>query len=496
MLCVCAFTGYGVIGAEPAYAEPSLGTWCELTNSEFHLISDLNAESQTKLLTRLGQFHALVEPYLPGAPVARPGPLKIVVFARSSDFRRLTGVRKFAGFMQPSLQTNRLLIGAVQGSLLETAQHEYAHYLLRSRRDISLPLWFDEGLSSLLGAVEFKDTEAIIGRLPINRLKERMVADNRVFTLNEAPLSSFTRSINAGAIESWSERKLGAFYDWSWLLTHYLYFGSHGDAEPRYDLENYLANGRMKIADHLKLSERALLRRLDRYLRHPPTPVRISIEMSGEAVGKFHCLSDFERDHELADAILVQYPEKAREILAPHIETHQDDVDLLVTRSRIELFLDNPTGSQELSEAALSSDPGSANAMILAANISVQGCLLTTDEDCRDRWGEAADLYRAALKQDVSRFDAALGLGLANLYTGRPGEAVNYLKVAYAKAPWAAVVNFYLGESYRLIGDTRATTYLRNAYQWANLPVWRILAGESLKLLGDPTVVSADSDAL
>ncbi|MGD8833262.1 MAG: hypothetical protein PVF57_21830, partial [Pseudomonadales bacterium] len=56
--------------------------------------------------------------------------------------------------------------------------------------------------------------------------------------------------------------------------------------------------------------------------------------------------------------------------------------------------------------------------------------------------------------------------------------------------PWAAMVNYYLGESYRLIGDTRARPYLTNARNWAVLPVWRKLAEESLRRLDEGTEAS------
>jgi len=67
---------------------------------------------------------------------------------------------------------------------------------------------------------------------------------------------------------------------------------------------------------------------------------------------------------------------------------------------------------------------------------------------------------------------------------------VNYLKVAYARAPWAAVINYYLGESYRLMGDSRATIYLENARNWAVEDIWRLLAEESLRLIAEPAAAN------
>ena len=153
-----------------AVADIGSTTWCELITPDFHLISDLDEAGLRELLSLLYQFGPLADPYLPGEPVARQDALKVIVFSSRGDFRRLTGKRKFAAFMQPSLQTNRLLIGPMRGSLTETTLHEYAHYLLRNRLDVSLPMWFDEGLASLLGEVEFDAGEAIVGLLPVDRM--------------------------------------------------------------------------------------------------------------------------------------------------------------------------------------------------------------------------------------------------------------------------------------------------------------------------------------
>jgi hypothetical protein len=148
------------------------GPWCRLTAADFHLLSDLGEVEQRNLLQRLRWLQPVAEPYLPGRPKASLAPLKIIVFSRRSDFRRMTGKRKFAGFMQPSLRTDRLLVGPIRGDLTETLQHEYVHYLLRNRLDVSLPMWFDEGLASILGTVEM-DKEALVGELPTERMRGR-----------------------------------------------------------------------------------------------------------------------------------------------------------------------------------------------------------------------------------------------------------------------------------------------------------------------------------
>ena len=258
------------------------------------------------------------------------------------------------------------------------------------------------------------------------------------------------------------------------------------DAVGRFSLDDYLAAGDLSINEYLGKSERSLLRALERHLRRPPAPHRKTLTARSTEQGSFACLDDFRRDHELADAIAIQHPDMARKLLAPHLADHASNGELLVSLARIEQAGDNQAEALSLAEQARSVAPDSASVRILVANLKVQDCLFELGENCRARWREATPLFRSALKQDSGRFDAVLGLGLSYLYTGRPGEAVNYLRVAYTRAPWAAVTNFYLGESYRLIGDTRSVGYLNNARNWANLEIWRALAEESLRLLAEP----------
>lgn len=165
---------------------------------------------------------------------------------------------------------------------------------------------------------------------------------------------------------------------------------------------------------------------------------------------------------------------------------------LLITRGRIALASEQIETAESFANAALAAEPDNAAATILKADLTAWNCLFEITPDCLTRWQQARDLYQQALRADPTRFDGVLGLGLAYLYTGRPGEAVNYIRVAYARAPWAALVNYYLGESYRLIGDSRAYDYLLNARNWADLPVWRLLAEESLRRLDSPAAASSD----
>lgn len=470
-----------LLASQSAMARLDLGQWCELQTSSFQITSDLDEDSLKALELRLRQFEVAAIPFLPGTEVSNRSPLKIIVFSERHEFLQLTGKRKFAGFMQPSLQTNRMLVGPIRGDVVSTAQHEYAHYLLRNRLDISLPIWFDEGLATLLGNIRIDEKGALVGELPMGRMTKRLNANTTLVAGGQSPQQVLKTTLTTDNVESWSQYRINAFYDWTWLLVHYLYFGSSKDRD---QMADFLQARDVSLTSYLGLSQRRLLHALQKYLYKQVPSELVALPPEAEIDATFTCLTDDQRDHLLASTVIRQNPDTARTLIEPLLNS-STDADVLVTLSRIELAQGDVAASLATAEQAVSIAPTSANAIINLADRRVQDCLFNVDEACRDNWREVTALYRASIRADPNRFDAVMGLGLSYLYTGRPGEAVNYLKVAYSKAPWASVINFYLGESYRLIGDSRAETYLTNARNWADIEIWRHLADKSLSLLDE-----------
>ena len=494
-LALAAALTAGLQVALPAQAAAT--PWCETSTDQFQLISDLERELQHELLEKLERFELLAAPFLPGDPVSRRDPLKLVVFKHRKDFLAMTGKRQFAGYMQPSLQSNRLLIGPIRGDLVETTLHEYAHYLLRNRGGVSLPMWFDEGLATLLGATQLREDTAVVGALPVGRLERRISAEEELLS----PQQRVTRALDTSSLEGWRSARISEFYDLSWLLVHYLYFNVY-PAElaageiPTSELTDFLKAGDQALTDHLGMRSSQLLRAVERHLSRWGRPEPIPAPEVQLTDTRFRCLDHFERDMAVARAIHSQNPDAASKLLAPYAEAAATEalpateemslerlVDLKVTLARIEMASDSPETAGALVASALALDADHPETIILGADLLVSDCLFERSQACLDRWQQASARYRTAVRSDPTRYDAILGLGLAELHRGRAGDAVNYLKVAYARAPWAAVINYYLGESYRLMGDSRARTYLENARSWAVQDIWRLMAEESLRLI-------------
>ena len=483
-----------------APAQASTSTWCESRSQQFEVISDLSEADQRELIRKLTVFEKLAEPFLPGEALDRRSALKMVVFQHRKDFLAVTGAYNFAGYMQPSLQMNRLMIGPIRGNLTETALHEYAHYLLRNQTGVSLPMWFDEGLASLLGAAELSASQGQLGNIPARRLADRINQDVAAPSAHQR----LKRTMGATSLESWHRERINEFYDLSWLLTHYLYFDVYQDALSQGSIQTseltaFLHNRDQTLLEHLGTTGNGLTRSLDKHLRRWRTldPVPLPAVEIGEVT--FRCLTPVERDLAVALAVHVQAPDKAKSLLAPHLETQtateSDQTQLNALRiamARTDIARDNPESASDWIEQVRSVDPHNPEAMVLATDLSIRDCIFDRSETCLTRWDAANRSYRAALRQDPRRYDGILGVGLAELHGGRPGDAVNYLKVAYSRAPWAAVVNYYLGESYRMMGDSRASLYLENARNWAVQDIWRVLAEESLRLQASAEAPASD----
>jgi len=438
----------------------------------FEVISDLEPAGLREVLDDLARFDAWSAAYLPGTASDLKVPMRMLIFSNHQTFRRYFGSGRFTGFLQPSLATSTVVIAPHRGNrlLLETARHEYSHYLLRNRLDVSLPMWFDEGLASLLSNIDVRDDQVTLGRLPIGNM-QTLTADSRRLQL------SIAQVLDADYLLDWSRERINQFYDWSWLLTHYLMLNG-----PTLNtaLVTYLEERAGPLIDYLDYSNTRLERRLRRYTRGNPPTLTQPYPVADPSQLEPNCLSNLERDLALAAAVVEHNPATTLELVETHQPSHPEDPRLLVLLSRAHSELGEQTLAIATAERAHQLAPDNAEVLVNLGNRLTSDCLLRRGSECRDTWRSALPLYRRALELDVERFDAVFGIGLAYLHGGRAGEAVNYLKVVYARAPWAIPVNFYLGESYRIIGDSRARLYLNNAYNWAQSPIWRQLGEMAL----------------
>jgi predicted Zn-dependent protease len=201
-----------------------------------------------------------------------------------------------------------------------------------------------------------------------------------------------------------------------------------------------------------------------------------------EAATGWQCLDEREATLVLSTAMMPGNAQAAVGHLTALSERFPGDAAAWVHLSLAGEHARDRDGALTAARRAHELDDGVDGAIRLAGALTM-GCILTLSDACWERWREAVPLLRGALSRDPGRHDAVFLLGLAYLYSGQPGEALNYLRIAHRRQPWAAHVNYYLGESYRLIGDTRAREHLQRARSWSNTELWRVLADAALTLL-------------
>ncbi|MEZ5557124.1 MAG: hypothetical protein R3E86_01050 [Pseudomonadales bacterium] len=471
-----------LLGAWPAVAGADVfeRTWCELSAPGITLVSEADETRARQLLVDLRGLEAAAEHYLPGTPATDRSPLTIVLFERYDEFRHAFDRPRFAGFMQPSLLEQRLVVGPDPGefSLSETLFHEYAHYLLRSREDVNLPVWFDEGMASFLSTARIGADSAMVGELPADYLEAMVLrADLEIGEL-----------LGAEDVWQWPDVKRLVFYARAWLLVHRLMLGArYGLSDTRDATHAFLAGKSPNLAASIGLTEARLQRQLRRYLARAVEggPDRVSLPSAGagrDASARYRCLDDAARDRLLAQVISLHNPERAAAVLRALL-ARAPRADLYVDLSLAEELMGDGEAARATARQALALDVDSVNARVRLAEALVFGCLIRVTDECLARWQLSMPLLHEALRLDPARYDAMYNLGLAYLYTGRAGDALDYLRVSQQRAPWAPHMNFYLGEAYRLTGDSRARNYLLRAAQWSATEFWRQAASTALQML-------------
>ena len=287
--------------------------------------------------------------------------------------------------------------------------------------------------------------------------------------------------VGATSVLELNSAQLITFYGKAWLLTHFIRHGHDaGFPDRRPALERYLTATERDFEAAFGQSPGETGELLERYLETNRLPTRtLRLPESESPPPKRDCLTGDERDYELALSITPLNPTVAIRAL----ESLQPDVRHLTALSQA-LWNDHGR-AQALIDRALALAPTDPEANVQFAHLLVRGCAFSSASACIGKWARAVERYLAVLERNPQRFDAAYGLGVAYLHTGRAPDAMPYLRLAYEKMPWDVSVNFYLGEGYRIAGDPRASAHLRNALNWTSDETWRKRAEFALQRLKD-----------
>jgi tetratricopeptide (TPR) repeat protein len=458
----------------PAYADPFDHQWCRYPTARYDFISDLSQSKVMELAEQMEVFRQSVQPFIHGDHEFEELQIKVVIFRDADDFASVLATPHFSGFMQPSLRQNLLVISPGQENrwLTENTLHEYTHYLLRNRLDVRIPTWYDEGLASLLSTAAIGRRDVTLGKAPKRLIRKALRGE----------ALSLQQVLDTEVLFELDLPELNDLYLTSWALMHYISLGTHQTKQ----LESYLRSTDAGLNEALGTTNEELDAQLSKYLQRARLP---RIQLPKPAIHlepvEAQCLTDIERDRELAMLMLYHKETAALALLQQLHEQEPENVDLLLSLSRAYARLDNSNEALQFAELAHSLDRDHPGAKISVALNLTQSCMFKRVGGCNAKWRRAAELLESGLRQAPQRFDAELGLGVAYLHRNSPEEAVTHLRRAYERAPWAPHINLYLGECYRLLGDPRARGLLTNALNWATMDLTKRLATSALSQLNE-----------
>ena len=429
-------------------------------------MTDLASDQARELVTKLLIFDQAVTDFVPDRNAHTP-PLRAIVFARRRDFLAVSAKRHFAAFAHAGLNAITLVIGPGRANRFEelerNALHEYTHYLLRTQ-NLAFPAWYDEGLANVLerSQINIANGQVTHGAYQVDPSFVLHRRDLRQI-LAQRPKQNF----------------LPRYYTLSGLLTHFLLFGAD---DYQTLLPAHFAQRSQHLTQTLDLSERSLLRALDRHrrtmasrrltLQHHEHQFTISEKpMAPAAIPRL-----------LALMSEIMYPKGAAARYQALLAQQPHDAELWtgLSRSYIEINLDK--AAQALAEA-VALNPDHHEVQIQQAVLQTETCPLDTTSRCRPQWEAAATTLRQVLAADPGNFDAAYRLGVTELYSGRADKALGYLRLAHQLAPWSPRINLHLGDCLRILGARSARDHLLNARAWAQDKATYYLADAALDLI-------------
>ncbi len=474
------------------------------------LFTESRPKVALELLHELARFDVLVDQYIePFAQLAHDiAPqlgdrqldttsdegLTLLLLSKRRDFVRLFKPAHFSAFTLPTLSHTTLVVGPAARStgLRENLLHEYVHY--RLRRDIpgGLPLWFEEGLASYLSNVRFRRDPRKPESLQVE-LGHWVGQDYHA--TNRSPRYSVRRQIlsitdKALRLEDLVQRRnldgmprtaVEQFYHSSHALVRYLYASAELD---RSALAAALVLGTPSFPTGVDVDLAAAMRAIRRhYDTTAGATERFVLIAPAEVAIAQERLAPAQVRRSLAEAALLANPPAAAQLYEILAKEHPAEAWTWVGASKALRLQGKTAEAQAQLAVAQKLAPDSPAVLLEQAATRTTGCIVAPTQACSQAWRRAMLDLRDVLDHKASNYEAIYRLGIAHLYLGQPGEAQGYLQIAWQRVPWSPRVNYFVGESLRLTGDTRARWFLDGAQRWAASAFYEQAAAEALRLL-------------
>ncbi|HET6669511.1 MAG TPA: hypothetical protein VFH15_04690 [Pyrinomonadaceae bacterium] len=208
------------------------GTWRSVRTNNLTVIGNVDAETLRQVAVWLEFFHAAFGRLVSRSVLDFSVPTTVIVFRDEASFFPFKPLYQgrpanVAGYFQSAEDVNYIAISLEEGERLpySTAFHEYVHLHLKDNLP-GAPLWLNEGLAELYGALQFSRGEALLGA-PIPYFVGLLSRQELL------PLATLFEIDNSSPHYN-EQEKSGIFYGQSWALVHYLMFGLDGGRQQQF----------------------------------------------------------------------------------------------------------------------------------------------------------------------------------------------------------------------------------------------------------------------
>ena len=466
--------------AYSAHPKSEFDDWIRVDTKKLSFSTNLTPQLAEELAKNLLEFMWFSQAFLP----QRDGysiPLRLIVFSQKSDFDKTVRPGKFASFTHSDLGGVKIVAApssSKNDDLLDNLKHELSHYQMR-HSSVNYPLWYEEGMASMLSNASL----SISGNSLLAEFKTPKASAR--FPLNQStkPIrqSWLVRHLNRKHLNNLNLRIIHNFYNDSHRLAHLFHFNAAPDTRfSLHSLNLYLQDQSDSLFSSLSIKPKELMKALRTHQDEVKEPRQLSFSIP--AVDLRMSVSRHSKPEVLkllSIASATTNPHGAIDYLLQMSEIEPTNFLSKLELAKLYAVTNKLDKSMRYMSEAKALSSRNAKSKITEASMLIRSCA-PTGNNCSDYWKTAGALIREALELDPGNIEAVYLLGVIELYSGQPGTALNYLKVAENHAPWSPRINFHLGEALRLLGNPAGRGYLVKARNWSNSDVWRALAEKSI----------------
>jgi tetratricopeptide (TPR) repeat protein len=201
--------------------------WTAYTSENFTIYSDEREQDVIPMLERFELFRSLVLDVLDVPRIPENEKLRILMFAKRSEFIRASGMTGAQGVFYHDIYGPRMIVSAEirSADVQATLFHEYVHYLANRHSSVNYPRWYSEGLAELISSVEFRERSVVLGA-PSELIRIGGPLDTGRGT-------SFRPTPVRQMIDLDSRDSPYAFYATAWLMVHYFLVDALGEEPQR-----------------------------------------------------------------------------------------------------------------------------------------------------------------------------------------------------------------------------------------------------------------------